>query len=112
MAVREYSWESVIRGHHVYKAIWTPEIGEFLKCKQKRGNLEDLHTVSIIKDDTIVGRVPREKLRVVLYFLEHDGTVTCQVTETPNFSLSNCVSAVPCILCTGFLQHLDAPQTF
>ena len=81
MAVREYSWESVIRGHHVYKAIWMPKIGEILKCKQERGNPEDLYAVSVLKDDTIVGQVPREKSRVVWYFLEHDGTVTCQVID-------------------------------
>ena len=81
MAVREYNWESIIRGHHVYKAIWMPEIGEILECKQERGNPEDLYAISITKDDTIIGHVPREKLRVVWYFLEHDGTVTCQVID-------------------------------
>ena len=81
MAVQEYSWESVIRGHHVYKAIWMPEIGEILKCKQERGNPEDLYGVSVLKDDTIVGHVPHEKSRVVWYFLEYDGTVTCQIID-------------------------------
>ena len=51
MAVRGHSWESVIRGHHIYKAIWTPEIGEILDCQQERGNPEDLYSISIIKDD-------------------------------------------------------------
>ena len=58
-----------------------PEISEILKCKQERGNPEDLYAVSVIKDDTIVGHVSREKSRVVWYFLEHDGTVTCQVID-------------------------------
>ena len=81
MAVRDHSWESVICGHHVYKAIQTPEIGEILECQQEKGNPEHLYTISItssiIKDDTIVWHVPR----VVWYFLEHDGVVTCQVTD-------------------------------
>ena len=42
----------------MYKAIWMPEIGEVLQCKWERGNPEDSYTVSIMKDDTIVGHVP------------------------------------------------------
>ena len=45
MAVRDHSWESVIHGHHVYKAIWTPDIGEILECQQERSNLEDLYAI-------------------------------------------------------------------
>ena len=26
--------QSVIRGHHVYKTVWKPEIGERLVCKK------------------------------------------------------------------------------
>ena len=51
MAVRYHSWESVIPGHHVYKAIWMPDIGGILECQQERGNSEDLYSVIMIKDD-------------------------------------------------------------
>ena len=81
MATADHRWESVVRDHHVYKAIWMPEIGEILECKQERDNPEDLYAVSVIKEDTIVGHVPRENSRVVWYFLEHDGAVTCEVTD-------------------------------
>ena len=64
MAVKDYYWASIIRGQHIYKAIWTPEIGKILQCKQERTNLEDSYAV-IMKDDTIVGHVPREKSCVV-----------------------------------------------
>ena len=81
MAVRDYCWVRVICGHHVYKAIWMPEIGKILQCKQERGNPEDSYTVSVMKDDTIVGYVPHEKSHVMQYFIEHDGVVTCQVAD-------------------------------
>ena len=42
MAVSDHNWESVIRGHHICKAIWMPEIGKILECQQERGNPEDL----------------------------------------------------------------------
>ena len=32
-----------------------PKIGKLLQCKHERGNLEDLYTVNVKKDDTIVG---------------------------------------------------------
>ena len=51
MAVRDHSWESVIHGHHVYKAIWTLDIGGILECQQERCISEDLYAVSMIKDN-------------------------------------------------------------
>ena len=27
-------FESVVRGHHIYKTVWKPEIGERLVCKK------------------------------------------------------------------------------
>ena len=41
MAVRDHSWKSVIHGLHVYEAIWMPDIGKILECRQERGNSED-----------------------------------------------------------------------
>ena len=64
MTVRDYCWESMIHGHHIYKAIWMPEIGEILQCEQERGNPENSYAVSMTKDDTIVGHVPHEESHV------------------------------------------------
>ena len=47
--------ESVVRGHHVYKAVWTPLIGEELPIFPEPGNVHDKRAVSVI-----VGHVPRE----------------------------------------------------
>ena len=30
----DIDFESVVRGHHIYKAVWKPEIGERLVCKK------------------------------------------------------------------------------
>ena len=70
------------------------ETGEILQCKQKRGNPEDLYTVSVMKGDIIVGHIPCEKSRVVWYFIEHNGIVTCQVTDQGKHGKS---LEVPCI---------------
>ena len=52
---------SVVRGHHVYKDIWTPEIGEELTCRREVGNIHDLHAVAVICGRNVVGHVPRTK---------------------------------------------------
>ena len=33
-----FSTDSVIRGHHAYKDIWTPIVGEELMCQRELGN--------------------------------------------------------------------------
>ena len=41
-----YEKESVVRGHHVYKAIWTPAIGEELEVRTEDDNDHDQHAKS------------------------------------------------------------------
>ena len=76
------SWGSVIRGHHIYKDIWTPFVGEILHVEQEARNLEeDRFAVAIVKVETIVCHVPHEVLRLLWHsFIQHDGTVSCKVT--------------------------------
>ena len=72
-------WDSVIRGHHVYKEIWTPFVGEVLRVEQETHNAQDRFAVAIVKDDIIVSYVPHEVSCLVWHFIEHDGTVNCEV---------------------------------
>ena len=36
-----FCYQSVVRGHHVYKAIWTPKLGEILKVFPEPSNDHD-----------------------------------------------------------------------
>ena len=48
--VCRFSVESVIRGYHEYKSIWSdPMLGEELECKRESGNSHDTHAVAVIK---------------------------------------------------------------
>ena len=52
--------ENVIRGHHVFKVVWTPRVGEILRIGKEPGNTHDRRAVAVLKaDGTIVGHVPR-----------------------------------------------------
>ena len=41
----QYEKESVIRGHHVYKSIWMPHMGEELIAKIDDNNEHDQYAV-------------------------------------------------------------------
>ena len=75
-----YCKESVVRGHHVYKDVWTPSIGEVLSTTKERRNGHDRFAVAVTQDGTVVGHVPREFSKVAWHFLSHGGTISCEVT--------------------------------
>ena len=72
--------DSVIRGHHVYKHIWTPYVGEELLLDQEQGNQHDFYATTVKKNGVVVGRVPRELSKIFWRFLSNGGQITCVVT--------------------------------
>ncbi len=46
-----WTTNSVIRGHHIYKAIWTPIIGEQLFLKAEDRNEHDKHAVAVTNSE-------------------------------------------------------------
>lgn len=75
-----FDFESVIRGHHIYKSSWTPVIDEELAVCGELGNVYDRHAVCIKKDGNIVGHVPRELARIIRKFLGKGGKAICIVS--------------------------------
>ena len=69
-----------MRGHHVYKNVWTPSIGERLQLRRQDDNDYDDHAVSVMKAETIVGHVPREMSHTFWQFIMHGGSVGCEIT--------------------------------
>ena len=76
------SLDGVIRGHHIYKSVWTPFIGEGLVLKREEPeNIHDRYSVCVVKDgDAVVGHVPRELSKILWNFLRRGGQGTCEVT--------------------------------
>ena len=48
---------SVIRGHHIFKGIWTPRTGEIVRVRQEAGNPPDRNAL-LKANGTVVGHVP------------------------------------------------------
>ena len=63
----------IVRVFHVYKDIWTPVL---YPTQQEHGN----PTVSILKDDLIVGHIPQELSRICWHFIARDGEIICKIT--------------------------------
>ncbi len=74
-----YSLESVVRGHHVYKRVWSPVMGEQLVLKCEEDNENDSRAVAVLKNDVVVGHMPRETARTVWFFLKRGGTGKCEI---------------------------------
>lgn len=69
---------SYITGHHVYKFVWTPFIGEELCLEAKDSNQHDKSTVAIITNDEVVGHIPCSFSKVSWHFLKHGGQMNCR----------------------------------
>ena len=49
-----YEKESVVRGHHIYKTVWTPVIGEELPVEREEDNQHDQHAVAVVKNGYVL----------------------------------------------------------
>lgn len=77
-----FLFPGVIRGHHVYKALWTPVVGETVQVCREPSNPFDVNSLAVVKGGITVGHVPREVRRVFSCFLDEgsDHEISCEVT--------------------------------
>ena len=104
------SFDSVVRGYHVYKDIWEASEDELLPCRRETANRYDPFAVAVTKNDTIVGHVPRRISAICSMFLRRNGTIMCRVTGNRQYSrdLPQGGLEIPCILIfTGNSEHLS-----
>ena len=74
--VFEVQFTSVIRGHHIYKSVWTPTLGEKLNCREdnrKEAKQHDDYAIGTYleanTDNELVGHVPMELSYLIYTFL-------------------------------------------
>ena len=81
--IKTYSieFESSITDHHVYKVVWSPFIGEYLNTQVQPDNIHDKYVVKLLKNEVVVGHVPREILRYCSFVLNSGGTMSANVTD-------------------------------
>lgn len=93
-ASNTYEKASVVRGHHIYKVIWTPTVGEILQLRAEDDNEHDEHAVAVLKAGSTVGHVPYSMSRVCWFFLNRGGHMNCQITGHRKFGNG---LEVPCV---------------
>ena len=80
------AFTSYVMGYHVSKDRWTPVKNEILKVVVQPKNQEDKFAVAIMKDDCLVGHLPKEKTgkfaKIIFYFLQACDLKTCSVEIT------------------------------
>ena len=55
-----FDFPSFIRGYHIFKDIWDPQMNEVLQCKHEKGNSADKFAIGIVRNGTVVGHAPRD----------------------------------------------------
>ena len=63
---------TVICGHHVYKDIWTPYVGEKLSLSLEDVNDHDRYAVAVLKGRNIVGPIPQTVSKVTWHFQSYE----------------------------------------
>ena len=67
-----------IKGHHVYKEIWNPKLGEELNARIEANNLVDKFALCVEKDGNIVGYLKKGVSgKTVFYLLGSDNYSNC-----------------------------------
>ena len=83
MMALSYSIETVIRGYHVYGAVWSARQGEVLYYDRELANPEDEFAVAVKLQDssrTTMSHIPRELSRLAWHFIRRGGHITFKVT--------------------------------
>ena len=87
--VFEVQFTSVIRGHHIYKSVWTPTLGEKLNCREddrKEAKQHDEYAIGTYLEantgSELVGHVPMELSYLIYTYLRAygDNEVFAKVT--------------------------------
>ena len=97
--------ESFVTGHHLCKAVWSPFIGESLNTQMELDNVHDKNALKVLKNQAVVGHVPREISRYCSFVLNSGGTMDATVTGARENSRGNGME-VPC------KYKLKGPKTF
>ena len=58
VAMETLQVESCVLGHHIYKDVWSPSLGEVLQCTRELKNTKDRYVVAVVRRSTVVGHIP------------------------------------------------------
>ena len=100
LELEAYQHQSCVRGHHIYKGVWSPTVGEKLKCEREPSNGRDPYAVAVYKRDQVVGHIPRIISAACSVFIQRGGSIDCTITGSRRFSVDLPQEGleIPCLL--------------
>ena len=87
--------QSYVTGHHVYNDIWTPTSGEKLSTATEPEKHHDKYAVKVLKENEVVGHVPREISKCCTSAVLCGGTIKWEITGKRQNKRGNGLD-VPC----------------
>ena len=69
VAMETFQVEKCVRGHHIYKDVWSPSLGEVLQCTRELDNTKDRYAVAVVRRSTVVGHIPHKIAAASALFL-------------------------------------------
>ena len=92
-----------MRGHHIYQEEWEAAISEELQCEREKKNAKDPYSaVAVVRDNVIVGHLPRKISRTSALFIKRKGKIRCKVVGTRRYfvDLPQGGLEIPCLMYT------------
>ena len=97
--MEKFTFDSAVWRYHVYKVVWKPTIGEKLQADQELGNEADKFAVRVVKNNKIVGNLPRKYSRTLWYFIARGRKICVEVTGCRRHCKQLCEGReIPCRL--------------
>ena len=69
VAMETFQVESCVRGHHTYKDVWSPSLGEVLHSTREIENTKDRYAVAVVRRSTVLCHIPRKIAAASALFL-------------------------------------------
>ena len=81
--MESFEFTSAVRGYHIYKEIWEPNVGDKFVALRELHNQFDKYAIKVLNGEETVGHLPREYSRISWYFLARGGSISVEVTGRP-----------------------------
>ena len=105
--MEKFTFDSGVQRYHVYKVVWKPTIGEKLQADQELGNEADKFAVKVVKNNEIVGNLPRKYSQTLWYFIARGGKTCVEVTGCRRHCKQLCEGReIPCTLAFSCLSKV------
>lgn len=108
----EFSFTSFVTGHHVYKEVWTPVIGEKVRFCREPENPHDRYAVAAYKDEKIVGHIPRTISKPCFFAILAGAKLKATVSGARQNTRNNGLEVPVKYFVKGPYEHMIKAQTY